>query len=71
MSCYFRHIKGIMDEAGIKVTPDNRNQIDRAIHQIVDVTCGNCPETWKRLKQQLAGEEHRRREFIRLLMSSL
>lgn len=71
MPCYFRHIKGIMDEAGIKVTPDNRNQIDRAIHQIVDITCGNCPETRKRLKQQLTGEEHRRREFIRLLMFSL
>ncbi len=71
MSCYFRHIMGILDEAGIKVTPDNRNQIDRAIHQIVDVTDGNCPESWKRVKQQLTGEEHKRKEFIRLLKSSL
>jgi hypothetical protein len=38
MSCYFRHLKEIFDEAGIVVMPNNRNQIDQAIHQVVGVT---------------------------------
>jgi len=45
MSCYFRHLKDILEEADIEVTPDNRKQVDRAIHQIVGVTYKDCPET--------------------------
>jgi len=71
MSCYFRHLKDILDEAGIKVTPANRKQIDQAIHQIVGVTYKHCPETWKRLKQQLTGDEQKRQEFISQLKLAL
>jgi hypothetical protein len=38
MSCYFRHLHTIFDEAGIQVTPANKKQIDQAIHKIVDVS---------------------------------
>jgi len=51
MSCYLRHIKGILEEAGIEVTPVDKKQIDRAIHQAVGVDYKDCPATWKRLKQ--------------------
>ena len=71
MSCYFRHLKNILEEAGIEVTPDNRKQVDRAIHQIVGVTYKDCPETWKKLKQQLAGGEQKRQEFISQLKLAL
>jgi len=71
MSCYFRHLKNILEEAGIEVTPDNRKQVDRAIHQIVGVTYKDCPETWKRLKQQLTGEKQKRQEFIKQLKTTL
>ena len=64
MSCYFRHIKDILEGAGVEVTASKREHIDQAIHQIVGVTYKDCPETWKRLKQQLAGDEQRRRELI-------
>ena len=33
MACYFRHMKDILDEAGIEVTADNRKEIDRMIHK--------------------------------------
>ena len=33
MSCYLRHMKDILEEAGIEVTPANKKQIDQAIHQ--------------------------------------
>jgi len=71
MSCYFRHLKYILDGARIEVTPTNRKQIDQAIHQIVAVTYKDCPETWKRLKQQLTGDEQKRQEFISQLKSAL
>jgi len=71
MSCYFRHLKDILDGARIEVTPTNRKQIDQAIHQIVAVTYKDCPETWKRLKQQLTGDEQKRQEFISQLKSAL
>ena len=71
MSCYLRHLKDIIEGAGIEVTSANRKQIDRAIHQIVGVTYKDCPETWKKLKQQLTGNDQKRQEFISQLKSAL
>jgi len=71
MSCYFRHIKNLLDEAGIEVTPGNKKKIDQAFHQIVSVTYKDCPTTWKRLKQELAGDEQRRWELIKKLQNAI
>ncbi len=71
MSCYFRHLKNVLEEAGIEVARANRKQIDQAIHQIVGVTHKDCPETWKRLKRQLTRDEPKRQEFISQLKSAL
>ena len=71
MSCYLRHLKDILEEADIEVTPTNKKQIDQAIHQIVGVTYKDCPETWRRLKRQLTGDEQKRQEFISQLKSAL
>ena len=64
MSCYFRHIKDILDGAGIEVTPTNKKQIDHAIHQVVGVTYKDCPATWKRLKQQIISDAQSREDFV-------
>jgi len=71
VSCYFRHLKDILEEAGIQVTPANKKQVDQTIHQIVGVVYKDCPETWERVKQQLAGDEQKRQEFISQLKSAL
>lgn len=71
MSCYLRHMKGILEEAGIEVIPANKTQIDQTIHQVVGVTCQHCPETWEQLKQQLTGNDQARQEFISQLKSAL
>jgi len=70
MSCYFRHLKDILDEAGIEVTPSNTKQIDRAIHDIVEVTYKDCPTTWKKLKQEIIGDEQKRQDFIKKLQNT-
>ena len=71
MPCYFRHIKDVLDEAGINVTPSNRKQIDQAIHQVVEVTHKDCSATWKSLKQQITGDEQKRRDFIKKLKDAI
>ena len=70
MSCYFRHIKDILDEAGIEVTATNKKQIDQVIHQAVAVSYKDCPATWKRLKQ-IIGDEQRRRDLTQKLQQAI
>ncbi len=63
MSCYFRHMKDIFTEAGIEVTATNKKEIDKAIHQIVNVSYKNCPATWREIKMGTA-DSQKRQEFI-------
>lgn len=71
MSCYFRHLKDILNEAGIEVTPSNKKQIDRLIHNILGVTYKDCPATWKRLKQEIIGNEQKQQDFIKKLQNAI
>jgi ribosomal protein L17 len=57
MTCYFRHLKEIFKKAGIEVTSENKREIDRIIHKIVDVECKNCPATWREVKKRIAEDE--------------
>jgi hypothetical protein len=70
MSCYFRHLKEIFAEAGVEVNADNRKDLDRAIHAILDVQYKDCPTTWKAIKAATASPEGRRR-FIESLKTAL
>jgi hypothetical protein len=59
MSCYLRHLKDIMVEAGIEVTPANKKDVDRALHEIAGVDYKDCPNAWKNLKRSMANEADR------------
>jgi len=71
MSCYFRHLKDILDEVGIEVTPSNKKQIDQAIHNIVAVTYKDCPAAWKKLKREILGDKQKRRDFVEKLQHAI
>jgi len=71
MSCYFRHMKDVLDEAGIEVTKDNKTDIDQAIHALVDVEYKNCPSTWKAVKEHIKKDEEARKSFIKTLKAKL
>ena len=71
MSCYFRHTKDILDQAGIEVIPGNRKQIDQIIHPMVNATYKDRPDTWKRLKQQIIGNEQKRRDLVKRLHDTI
>ena len=57
MTCYFRHLKNVFNEAGIKVSEDNRRDIDQAIHGIMGVDYKNCSATWKKVKEKLTDDK--------------
>ena len=57
MTCYFRHLQKVFDKAGITVTAQNKKQIDKMIHEIVEVQYKNCPSTWREVKKFIAEDE--------------
>jgi ATP-dependent Zn protease len=57
MTCYFRHLQEIFKEAGIRVTDENKREIDMVIHRIVGVKYKDCAETWKEVKKRISKDE--------------
>jgi ATP-dependent Zn protease len=57
VTCYFRHLNEVFKKAGITVTKENRQEIDKAIHKIVGVEYKSCPEVWKEVKKRIAEDE--------------
>lgn len=68
VTCYFRQLNEVFKKAGIKVTKENRQEIDKVIHSIVDVEYKNCPATWKEVKKRLAEDE---KAFVSALNKAL
>jgi len=71
MSCYMRHLTGMLVEAGIEVTPQNRKQVDEAIHEAVGITYKDCPTTWRTLKENVLGDDEKRRDFFIKIKAAL
>ena len=71
MSCYLRHMKEVLTEAGVEVTAENRKQIDRAFHELMGVQYKDCPATWRRLKEELAGNSAGRKRFVQRLKKAI
>ncbi|MFC1823560.1 hypothetical protein ACFL9T_12690 [Thermodesulfobacteriota bacterium] len=71
MSCYFRHMKDVLEEAGVEVTKDNKKEIDRIIHRLVEVEYKNCSPTWKSVKEHIKGDEKTRNLFVKSLKKEL
>ena len=57
MTCYFRHLAQVFEKAGIDVTPTNKQEIDRIIHDIVGVAYKNCPAAWRQVKSRVLEDE--------------
>ena len=70
MSCYLRHLKEIMAEAGIELSPANKKQIDSTIHQFMGVAYKDCPTAWKRLKSDVLSDTGKRNELVEHLRRS-
>jgi len=55
MTCYFRNSRMIelFEEIGVEVTKENRNAIDKIIHEMLSVDYKNCAATWKLVRKRL------------------
>ena len=60
-------MKDILEDAGVEVTPANKKQVDRIIHQAMGVEYKDCPSTWKAIKQQVLSDEQKRQELVNKL----
>lgn len=68
MTCYFRHLGDVFEKAGIEVTSENKREIDRVIHGIVNVEYKNCPAAWREVKKRIAEDEE---DFVSKLKEAL
>jgi hypothetical protein len=57
MTCYFRHLDDVFKKAQIEVTSENRQKIDRIIHDMVGAKYKDCPGVWREVKKCLAEDE--------------
>jgi hypothetical protein len=57
VTCYFRHLQEVFKKAGMSVTSENKQYIDRVIHGIVGVEYKNCPAAWRQVKKRIAEDE--------------
>ena len=71
MSCYFRYMRDVFEEAGVEVTKENKKEIDRIIHEMVDVDYKNCSLAWKEVKEHIKVDEDARILFIERLKEAL
>jgi hypothetical protein len=71
MSCYFRHMKEVFEEAGVEITKENKKEIDRILHGLVGVEYKNCSPTWKAVKEQIKGDDKARNRFVKGLKQEL
>jgi hypothetical protein len=65
MTCYFRHLVGAFAKAGLAVTPENKREVDRLIHELVEVEYKACPAAWRAVKAKLQEDEDALAELLR------
>ena len=71
MSCYFRHMKEVFEEAGVKITKENKKKIDRIVHGLVDVEYKNCSPTWRAIKEHINVHHKERSRFVKRLKNQV
>ena len=64
-------MKDVIDEAGIEITKENKKDVDRIIHGLVDVEYKNCSPTWKGVKEHIKGDDQAKKQFIKKLKQEL
>jgi len=67
LTCYFRHLGGVFQEAGIIVTSENRKEIDKIIQRVVGTEGKHCPEVWAEVKKCI---KENNSEFVEELKSA-
>ncbi len=67
MSCYFRYMKDVIEEAGLGVNTKNKKEIDQFLHDFVDTEYKNCWKAWPELKILVKEDKAGRKKLIAAL----
>jgi len=57
MSCYLRHLRAELEQAGIDIDEMDRKRLDQAIHKVGRVGYKGCPKAWKGVKAEMAKDK--------------
>jgi len=70
MGCW-KWFDGILKDAGVKVTEDNRTKIDQVIHDYIgeQSNYGRCSADWREARKEIQTDEQMRQELIERLQS--
>jgi hypothetical protein len=64
MTCYIKHLGGIMRRAGAENSFENKQMLDRIIRQALGMEKADCPEVWKKVKAiMFGGDAERKKRF--------
>jgi len=72
MGCW-RWFRGVLREAGIEVTDENREKIDEVIHEVIGETSKyeRCSGDWRKIGKQIKADEDEKKKLIEKLRSAL
>lgn len=72
MGCW-RWFKGVLKEAGIEVTDQNREKIDEVIHEVIGKTSmyERCSGDWRKIGKRIKADENEKKKLIKKLQASL
>jgi hypothetical protein len=64
-------MKDVLKEAGVEIIQEDKKEIDRIIHRLVEVDYKNCSPAWKALKEHIKGDDEVRNRFVEVLKKEL
>ena len=66
-------LRGVLKEAGIEVTDENKAKIDEVIHEVIGETSmyERCSGDWRKVGKRIKADENEKKKLIEKLRSAL
>jgi hypothetical protein len=70
MGCW-KWFNGVLKEAGVEVTDENRERVDELIHEHIGEKSryGRCSSDWRMARKEIQADEEMRNELVERLKS--
>ncbi|MCW4020507.1 MAG: hypothetical protein NWF14_04675 [Candidatus Bathyarchaeota archaeon] len=70
MGCW-KWFDGVLKEAGVEVTDENREKVDEVIHKYIGEQSryGRCSADWRKARKEIRADEEMRSELVKRLGS--
>lgn len=70
MGCW-KWFDNVLEEAGIEVTDENREEVDGVIHEYIgeESRYGRCSADWRKARKEIQADEEMRRELVERLQA--